>query len=251
MSEIARQFLACLIAAHFIGDFILQAEKEAENKSNIFILLKHSFVVSFLSYAISGAWTIWKIPVIIFVTHSAFDFIKASFKKTALLFLLDQVAHLIVIIVLALVITARDTICLFWVNLLGSNFTKLLILLSGGTAVTKTGSFLIGLAVEPFLNEIAQHNRERGQRGEQLLRGLKNGGSVIGQLERGLIFIFILVGQPEGIGFLIAAKSIFRFGEIKESQHRMEAEYIIIGTLMSFGYGILIAYATKFFLGLL
>jgi hypothetical protein len=62
--------------------------------------------------------------------------------------------------------------------------------------------------------------------------------------------LFVLIGHPESIGFLIAAKSIFRFGEIKESKHRMDAEYIIIGTLMSFGYGILIACATKFFLDL-
>jgi uncharacterized membrane protein (DUF485 family) len=48
---------------------------------------------------------------------------------------------------------------------------------------------------------------------------------------------------------LITAKSIFRFGEIKERQNRLEAEYIIIGTLMSFGYAIFIAYATQFFLG--
>jgi len=49
---------------------------------------------------------------------------------------------------------------------------------------------------------------------------------------------------------LIAAKSIFRFGEIKEPKYRREAEYIIIGTLMSFSYGILISYATKYFLNL-
>ncbi len=73
---------------------------------------------------------------------------------------------------------------------------------------------------------------------------------MIGQLERALIFLFVFVNQSAGIGFLIAAKSVFRFGEIKDHKHRMEAEYIIIGTLMSFGYGILVAYATKFFMKL-
>ncbi len=79
-------------------------------------------------------------------------------------------------------------------------------------------------------------------------RGFENGGKVIGYLERGLIFLFMLTGHPAGIGFMIAVKSVFRFGEIKDPQHRMEAEYIIIGTLMSFGYGMLIAYVTKFLL---
>lgn len=251
MNEIARQLLVCLVTAHFIGDFILQGGKEAVSKSNIFVLLRHSFIVAALSYAICGSWTIWEIPLIIFVAHSALDFVKASIKKkTPYLFLVDQAAHLAVIVTLALIITKENTIHMFWVNLLGNDFIKVLIVLSGGIAAVKSGSILIGLAVKPFLKEIAEHNREKNQQKELLNRGLKNGGNVIGQLERGLIFIFILIGHPEGIGFLIAAKSIFRFGEIKEPKYRREAEYIIIGTLMSFSYGILISYATKYFLNL-
>jgi len=46
--------------------------------------------------------------------------------------------------------------------------------------------------------------------------------------------MFILVGEPAGIGFLAAAKSVFRIGELKESTDRNLAEYILIGTLMSF-----------------
>jgi len=74
---------------------------------------------------------------------------------------------------------------------------------------------------------------------------------VIGQWERALIFLFVLVGQLGGIGFLIAAKSIFRFGELKDPTNRREAEYITIGTLMSFGTAMAIAYATIGSMGLL
>lgn len=63
MNEIARQLLVCLVAAHFIGDFILQGGKEAVIKLNIFVLLRHSFIVAALSYAICGSWTIWEIPI--------------------------------------------------------------------------------------------------------------------------------------------------------------------------------------------
>ena len=41
-------------------------------------------------------------------------------------------------------------------------------------------------------------------------------------------------GQFAGVGFLVAAKSIFRFGELKDSENRKQAEYIIIGTFTSF-----------------
>ncbi len=166
------------------------------------------------------------------------------------MFLIDQSAHLVVIIVLVMLISAGDSIFLFWNDLFGDTIIKLLIIITGTIAVIKTGSVLIGIAVEPFLNEIEKSSSKKKQQEDKLNRGLKNGGSTIGRLERGLILIFVLVGHPEAIGFLIAAKSIFRFGEIKESKHRMEAEYILIGTLMSFGYGILISYATKYFLSL-
>jgi len=55
----------------------------------------------------------------------------------------------------------------------------------------------------------------------------------------------VLAGYPGGIGWLIAAKSIFRFGELKDPAQRMEAEYIIIGTLMSFVLGSILAFATR------
>ena len=40
-------------------------------------------------------------------------------------------------------------------------------------------------------------------------------------------------------GLLIAAKSVFRFNDLKESNNRKWTEYILIGTLLSFGLAIL------------
>jgi hypothetical protein len=105
------------------------------------------------------------------------------------------------------------------------------------------------LAVKPLTDEL-QKDQERTKTNEAAVgRGFERGGEIIGYLERSLIFLFILTGQPGSIGFLITAKSILRFGEIKDRRNRLEAEYIIIGTLMSFGYGMFIAYLTQFFLG--
>lgn len=60
---------------------------------------------------------------------------------------------------------------------------------------------------------------------------------MIGLLERGLIFALILLGQPGGVGLLIAAKSILRFGAVKDD--RALSEYVIIGTLASFAWALL------------
>jgi hypothetical protein len=75
-------------------------------------------------------------------------------------------------------------------------------------------------------------------------QGLDKAGLWIGYLERTLILTFVLLNQFEAIGFLIAAKSIFRFGEIKSPQSRREAEYILIGTMISFVMAIMLGLCT-------
>ena len=47
---------------------------------------------------------------------------------------------------------------------------------------------------------------------------LPKGGRLIGRLERAMILMLVLAGQPDGIGFLIAAKSILRFNELARDQ---------------------------------
>jgi hypothetical protein len=100
---------------------------------------------------------------------------------------------------------------------------------AGAIIATQAGGYAIGLLVRPF---------GRSFRAE----GLPRGGQLIGLLERGLIYFFILVGQPTAVGFLIAAKSVLRFDASKRKQKA--AEYVIIGTLASFGWAVICAYAT-------
>jgi hypothetical protein len=136
------------------------------------------------------------------------------------------------------------------VDLFGPLYLKALIVVAGLVVTLSAGGVVISLAVEPLLREMRRASPTDGQGPTAESRGLEHGGRLIGQLERALIFLFVLSGQPGSIGFLIAAKSIFRFGELKEPHHRMEAEYIIIGTMMSFGFGLAVAYATQSLLAL-
>jgi len=50
----------------------------------------------------------------------------------------------------------------------------------------------------------------------------------------------ILLGQFAGVGFLLAAKSVFRFGDMRRQSDRKLTEYIMLGTLFSFSFGIAI-----------
>jgi predicted membrane-bound spermidine synthase len=78
---------------------------------------------------------------------------------------------------------------------------------------------------------------------------LPDAGKFIGYLERVMVFTFILYGRWEAVGFLLAAKSVFRFGNLKESHDRKLTEYVLIGTLLSFGIAIAIALLSSALIG--
>jgi hypothetical protein len=88
----------------------------------------------------------------------------------------------------------------------------------------------------------------------QLASAIKSGmggvGKYIGWLERFLILCFIFIGYFQGIGFILAAKSILRYGEIKSDDDRRFAEYVIIGTMLSFVFAIVIGLLMRHLLGL-
>lgn len=67
-----------------------------------------------------------------------------------------------------------------------------------------------------------------------------NRGRVIGNLERGVMLLTVVIGAYGSLGFLVAAKGLIRIKELEED--RDFAEYFLIGTLSS----VLIALALGF-----
>ena len=65
------------------------------------------------------------------------------------------------------------------------------------------------------------------------ISGLPSGGKWIGYLERLLIVVFVITGNISGVGFLMTAKSVFRFGDVSKGDLRL-TEYMLLGTLLSF-----------------
>jgi hypothetical protein len=235
----ARQLLLCLFAAHVLADFLLQTAEDVATKRRWQVLLNHVLVVTAISYCFAGYWTSWRLVLAVGGSHAVIDALKARVRSTPWTFLLDQTAHLAALVLIARWLGSAGPTP-YWLEQGGAVIAPALVVFSGAIVSIYAGGYLIGLALRPFLAEL-----DNVDRGGGLSRGFSTGGMVIGRLERALIFMFVLVGQPAGVGFLIAAKSVFRFGELKEHANRMEAEYIIIGTLMSFGYGLLAAYATS------
>ena len=84
---------------------------------------------------------------------------------------------------------------------------------------------------------------------EEQTTGLISAGELIGILERWLILSFILVNQFAGVGFLLAAKTIFRFGDLTKSADQKMTEYMLLGTLISFFAALAVGWITIQFTG--
>ena len=246
-----------LLTAHLVGDFVLQSSYDVQHKTRWRVLFKHSGMIALLSFIMIGIGRAWTIGFIILISHALLDGIKSRHKRQGLVpFVLDQIAHLTVIWMIAAVAMVADLMPVpsLWATYLGRPYYLACLVLSGAVISVRVGSILIGFAVQPLLEQLEEAGSIYTQGpdvvGNLLERGFVDGGRIIGQLERALIYLFVLVGQPSAIGFLIAAKSVFRFGELRERANRMEAEYILIGTLYSFLFGILVAYTIGFLLPL-
>jgi hypothetical protein len=219
MSSITYGFI-CLISSHVLADFPLQPDKLVELKKSFWGKLLHGAIHGSVAYLICGQWKFWYLPLIVGIMHILIDLIK---KENWRYFLLDQCLHLFFLMVLAFILPFNNVRFMLM---------KPIVIISGFFALTMGCGMLIGQIMD---EHIKKNNLETS--------GLINGGMWIGRLERLLIFLFVLYNISEGIGFLIAAKSILRFSETKEDQ-RM-AEYVLIGTLLSFGLAILISFIVK------
>lgn len=219
-----------LILAHIIGDFLLQPEKwvkdKEEKKHRSPYLYIHTLVHALaLCIVLQFDTKYWMGFIAILISHLAIDLIKLHLQNThnaRRLFFLDQVAHMVVI---ALVVRSYEPYKLD----LASIFTPHVLLLTTAIlTVTVVSSVLMRVIITKW-------NMEEDPTEDSL----ENAGKYIGILERLFVFGFIIMNQWQAIGFLLAAKSIFRFGDLSKSKDRKLTEYILIGTLTSFGLAIL------------
>lgn len=216
------------ILAHLIGDFVLQSDKSIkELKSKKFkskYLYIHYGIHFLLLWCLTGVF----LPSLILSTvHIIIDIITKFYldfpQYKIQIFLIDQALHFLSI---GVFIYYFHPYSMPWNEIFNvTNYTTLMALV----ALTYVSSVVIKIFMSKY---VLKNNQELGT---------ENAGKIIGMLERLFIFGFIIIDFWEGIGFLLAAKSIFRFGDLKENKDIKLTEYILIGTLLSFGLAILIA----------
>lgn len=216
-----------LLFAHVMADYVFQPAWMVARKRSPGVIIAHTAVVLALAMAAIGRVDAVEILALA-GAHLVIDAVKTYFAADTLTsHIADQAAHIASIIVVALMAPH------LWQSGVwhgaGPIIPHAMLLIAGIIFATRAGSFAIGKLM-------ARHTPDTTTES-----GLPQGGETIGYLERGLIFALIIGGQAGSIGFLIAAKSILRFGAVNED--RRASEYVIIGTLASFGWAILVALA--------
>ncbi len=219
-----------LLLAHLLGDFIWQpnswvADKEAKKHKSIYLYL-HILLHGILAAILVGEIQFIPYAVLIAVTHGIIDLIKLNFQKKKTKrtwFVLDQIAHVLILIGVVLLYKG-EPVQFQWFN------NQFWVLITGVLLITKPTSIFIKTIISIWTPESQNSHNDNS---------LATAGNYIGILERLFVFCFILTGHFEAIGFLLAAKSIFRFGDLKEAKDRKLTEYVMIGTLMSFGISII------------
>ncbi len=222
-----------LFLAHCLGDFLFQPdswvkdkETNKERSSKLYLHILSHFALSLL--VVFDYTYIYGILVIV-VLHYLIDLLKLytqSWVDKRIAFGLDQLLHIIVLLIVA---NSYDpTLGKYLGEIEAAKVIPLLLAIILLTTVSST-------AIKIIISEWNPENKIT------IEESLKNAGSYIGMLERLFVFGFVVTDHFEAIGLLLAAKSIFRFGDLTESKSRELTEYFLIGTLLSFGIALLIA----------
>ncbi|KAF0094625.1 MAG: hypothetical protein E1N59_1629 [Puniceicoccaceae bacterium 5H] len=220
-----------LLAAHAYGDFLLQSDWMAREKGRLPVLLLHVLIHGALAYVLVQQWGWWQVPLGVVALHLLIDGIKNRCPGGPTAFAVDQAAHVLSLAVISWAATHPLGLTFDVAGVWGFQW----IVLGAGLSAAVLGA-------GHFIREVAERMTDSDEAlREALQNGVPGGGAQIGRLERALIFILLGIGQPAGIGFLIAAKSILRFEEAKRQKL---AEYVLIGTLWSFSLAIVLAWLT-------
>lgn len=214
-----------LLLAHVIGDFLFQTQKWCAEKLGQGLRCKalyfHSGIILILSWIAIWSWSAWWIAVIIGLSHLLIDALKK--KNNLCSFVLDQLAHIICLIIIAYItglLLENGMVAYGTVPLEANAILYALVFLVNA----KPSNILI----KHLLDAYSVRNKNSDSIGKNSNDEIKS-GKLIGNIERWLIIIFVLCGQYDAIGFLIAAKSIIRYKEGDTEK----TEYVLTGTLLS------------------
>lgn len=225
--------LVTLIIGHLVSDFFLQPMSWVNDRNTHHFKAKklylHVLVHGVVSAVILALWeysygwqqlsTVLLSTAAIMLSHYLIDIAKSYSNKGVVPFLLDQIAHIAVIIALCIYITDNQNL-IAYVSALATN-PKVLWVVCGYLIILSPSAVFIRMMLERLTANFSSEG------------SLPLAGQSIGMIERVLMLSFILLDQFAGLGFLLAAKSVFRFGDLSASKDKKLTEYVMLGTLLS------------------
>jgi hypothetical protein len=218
-----------LFLAHVLTDFVFQSDSIVRDKGRVKILSLHCLIFFSLSVVLllpTFSFNVTLIVATLSVFHGFVDYAKNLLEKRAkkdnwLFFAADQAIHILGIGAAFLILERGhyqgfvQGIVAYWSN------RAIFLVSSFFVAIVFGGRFLTGLLCRSFLDRLSVQRKP----------GIEKAGRYLGILERSLILAAVLMGKFEFIGFIVAAKSIARYPEIKRGSDF--GEYFLIGTLIS------------------
>ena len=227
--------IAIFLLVHVLFDFYFQPSKWVNSKTTEGFKSKYLYWHCFI-YALAVSVVVFLLTHVCWLTIVAFiavgishvitDGLKKKYKDAIAYFFIDQFLHLFVLGIIVWIVCTKQIIEV------DKKWVIFLIYVLGYLIALKP----FGLTAKNIMDTFDFNPEEKG---------LKDGGLWIGYIERFLILTFVLMSYYEGIGFLLAAKSIFRFGELKNENEIKRTEYILIGTLLSFGLAVCVGMLMK------
>lgn len=203
-------------------------EQKEKKKIRSWFLYLHSFIIGVISWLLVPFCEFWLYALIITISHLIIDVVKACFNNKLWVFIIDQLAHLVVLAAIATLFNVCGKLPIQMIDSFYSFSLPILILVV--LICLKPANILIKLILENY-KIVSSDSYD----------SIKNAGALIGNLERILTIIFVIIGQYEAIGFIIAAKSLLRFKETATAK----TEYVLAGTFLSFGIAVVCGLLTK------
>ena len=230
------------IIGHVLADFIFQNDKWIQERQKLKfrskVLYWHTLIIFILSWGLSLQWKFVYFSIAITISHFILDGFKMQLSnitiaKNKLLkkgyFFIDQTIH--IVIIAAVTYWFNHKYCITSCYQINAD-TKHLLIAFGYLICLKPTNIIIKEVLSLYSISIDSKPDT----------DLLNAGKLIGNIERIITLTLILFNQFSVVGFIIAAKSIIRF----KDTDKPKTEYVLIGSLLSFGIAILMGISIEF-----
>lgn len=241
------KILLAQLIAHIVADFFAQPECFSREKQNKHIKSYHIYVHALIVFVAALGMTftcgfMWY-ALAIAIIHLGADILKCMIERKLkknindelftnhYIFFADQVFHLIVIYGVVSMYNSKNGYIPACLDIFT---THQLLAMAGLLLCMKPSNILI----RNCLSSLNLYGKEKSKEDRN---DLERAGRWIGTIERIMAMALVMLQQYTAIGFIIAAKSVLRYNDSRTGK----TEYVLIGTLLSFGIALFIGIGIK------